>query len=212
MQNKTNQTPMLPGFYLPLRGRKPRSPQQVLADKTTSLRRKFFKQIGEIFEQFIPYQSLKPEQTGVMSRRRLFSKENTFWAFFGQVLDADGGCKEVVRKLQSYASLKGIKVPSSSTASYCTVRKKLNEQTLSDIFKHTATRGDKTTNTGFLNNRRVVVADGTGLSMPDTPDNQKVWPQSAANFRCFVSSGRPLNQKISSLVIKDFVVISISKN
>ena len=179
MKNTTNPTPMLPGFYLPLRGRKPRSPQQVLADKITSLRRKSFKQIGEIFEQFIPCQSLKPEQVGAMSRRRLFSKENTFWAFFGQVLDADGGCKEVVRKLQSYASLKGIKVPSSSTASYCTARKKLTEQTLSDIFKHTAMRGDQTTNTGFMNNRRVVVVDGTGLSMPDTLENQEVWPQSA---------------------------------
>jgi len=44
-----------------------------------------------------------------MSRRRLFSKENTFWAFFSQIVDSDGGCKEVIRKLQSYASIKGSK-------------------------------------------------------------------------------------------------------
>lgn len=180
MQNTTNPTPMLPGFYLPLRGRKPRSAQQILADKIACLKRKSFKQIGEIFDQFIPCNLLKPEQTGVMSRRRLFSKENTFWAFFGQVLDADGGCKEVVRKLQSYASLKGIKVPSSSTASYCTARKKLNEQTLFDIFKHTAVRDNQIPKTGLLNDRRVIVVDGTGLSMPDTLGNQEVWPQSAA--------------------------------
>jgi drug/metabolite transporter (DMT)-like permease len=31
-----------------------------------------------------------------------------------------------------------------------------------------------------LSNRRVIVVDGTGLSMPDTPENQEVWPQSAA--------------------------------
>ena len=95
-----------------------------------------------------------------MSRRRLFSKENTFWAFFGQVLDADGGCKEVVRKLQSYASIKGIKIPSSSTASYCTARKKLDEEMLFDIFKHTADWCDKIPETGLLNNRRVIVVDG----------------------------------------------------
>jgi len=33
MKNLTNPAPMLPGFYLPLRGRKPRSAQQVFADK-----------------------------------------------------------------------------------------------------------------------------------------------------------------------------------
>ncbi len=180
MKKLTNPTQMLPGFYLPLRGRKSRSAQQILADKIATVKRKSFKQIGEIFDQFIPYQILKPEQAGVMSRRRLFSKENTFWAFFGQVLDADGGCKEVVRKLQSYASLKGIKVPSSSTASYCTARKKLNQQTILDIFSYTAIRGDKMPDSGLLKNRRVIVVDGTGLSMPDTPENQEVWPQSAS--------------------------------
>ncbi len=171
---------MLPGFHMPLRGRKPRSAQQVFADKIVSLKRKSFKQIGEIFDRFIPKKYLKPEPSGKMSRRSIFSKENTFWAFFSQIMDADGGCKEVVRKLQSYASLKGLKIPSSSTASYCVARKKLDEETLTDIFQHTSERGNKPTQTGLLQNRRVIVVDGTGLSMPDTEENQAVWPQSAA--------------------------------
>jgi len=133
--------------------------------------------MGELFEDFIPRTLLKPERNGVMSRRRIFSKENTFWAFFSQVLDADGGCKEVIRKLQSYASIKGVKVPSSSTASYCTARKKLDEQMLSGIFDHTAAQLNKMPKDGLLNNRRVIVVDGTGVSMPDTPENQKAWPQ-----------------------------------
>ncbi len=90
---------MLPGIYMPLRGRKPRSPQQVFADKIATLKRKSFKQIGEIFVRYIPGEYLKPELSGDMSRRSIFSKENTFWAFLGQVIDADGGCKEVVSKL-----------------------------------------------------------------------------------------------------------------
>jgi hypothetical protein len=72
---------MLPGFYSPLRGRKPRSAQQVFADELAALRRKSFKQIGEIFNRFIPGKYLKPELSGDMSRRSIFSKENTFWAF-----------------------------------------------------------------------------------------------------------------------------------
>ncbi|MBW6519957.1 MAG: IS4 family transposase [Desulfoarculaceae bacterium] len=86
----------------------------------------------------------------------------------------------MIRKLQSYASVKGIKVPSSSTASYCTARKKLDEQMLFEIFEHTADRLDKIPVAGLLNNRRVIVVEGTGVSMPDTPENQEVWPQLAS--------------------------------
>lgn len=169
--------PFLPGFQPRIMRRKPRSAHQKFMEKAALLKQKSFKQIGELFENFIPTALLKPEPNGAMSRRRIFCKENTFWAFFSQVLDADGGCKEVIRKLQSYASIKGVKVPSSSTASYCTARKKLAEQTLSEIFEHTAARLNKIPASGLLNNRRVIVVDGTGVSMPDTPENQSVWPQ-----------------------------------
>ena len=174
-----NTTPMFPGFHLQSLRRKPQSAQQKLAKEMTLLRQKSFKQIGEFFENFIPRSLLKPEPTGEVSRRRLFSKENTFWAFFSQVLDADGGCKEVIRKLQAYASIKGVNIPSSSTASYCTARKKLDEKMLSDILKHTAEKLEKIPDTGMLSNRHVIVVDGTGVSMPDTVTNQKCWPQSS---------------------------------
>lgn len=174
-----NTTPIFPGFHMQTLRKKPRSAQQKLADKIGLLKQKSFKQTGEIFGTFIPQALLEPERDGAMSRRRLFSKENTFWAFFSQVLDADGGCKEVIRKLQSYASIKGVKVPSSSTASYCAARKKLDEQMLSDILEHTAERLEEMSEPGLMNNRRVIVVDGTGVSMPDTLENQEVWPQSA---------------------------------
>src|SRR6266498_4088093 len=177
MKNTAYFTPLFPGFHRQIRRRKPRAVQQKLAEKLALLQQKSFKQIGEVFEKFIPRALLEKEASGAMSRSRLFSKENTFWAFFSQVLDADGGCMEVIRKLQSYASIKGIKIPSSSTASYCTARKKLPEQMLSDILAHTAARLELMPETGMLNNRRVIVVDGTGVSVSDTPQNQAIWPQ-----------------------------------
>ena len=177
MKKHTKTMPMLPGFYLPKRGRKSRTPQQVFAARLASIKAKTFKQIGEIFSPFVPIDTLRQEQAGAMSRRRIFTKENTFWAFLSQCLDADGGCKEVVRKLQSYASMRGLGMPSSSTASYCTARKKLNEDTLSRIFCHTARWAGAPNESGALNGRRVIVVDGTGVSMPDTAENQAVWPQ-----------------------------------
>ncbi len=106
----------LPGFHLATLRRKPRSAQQILADKLSDLKQKTFVQLGECFGQFIPKKYLHPADSGSLSRRRLFSKENTFWAFLSQVLDADGGCQEVVRKLQAYAAMKSTPLPSSSTA------------------------------------------------------------------------------------------------
>src|SRR5574341_884463 len=99
MKKTTYTTPLLPGFHLQILRRKPRSARQKLAEKLALLQQKSFKQIGEVFEKFIPRTLLKQESSGVMSRRRLFSKENTFWAFFSQVLDADGGCMEVMSRL-----------------------------------------------------------------------------------------------------------------
>ncbi len=185
--------------------KRPRSAQQILAEKMVLLKQKSFKQIGEVFEKFIPHALLRPERDGAMSRRRLFSKENTFWAFFSQVLDADGGCKEVIRKLQSYASIKGVKVPSSSTSSYCAARKKLDEQMLSDILAHTAARLEEIPEPGFMNNRRVIVVDGTGISMPDTLANQEVWPQSSTQK---VGCGFPMARICACFSLKSGALLS----
>ncbi len=172
-----NKTLYLPGFHLSTLRRKPRSANQVLAEKLEQLKKKSFSRLGECFSDFIPKQYLQPTGSGALSRRRFFSKENTFWAFFSQVLDADGGCKEVVRKLQALSAMKSIPLPSSSTAAYCQARKKLDLPSLTTILQHTSKRLQSMTDTGRLNGRRVVVVDGTGLSMPDTTGNQQVWPQ-----------------------------------
>jgi hypothetical protein len=93
------------------------------------------------------------------------------------VLDQDGGCREVVSKLQSYAALKSLPLPSSSPAAYCTARKKLDEEGLSAILKHTATELVDNDGVDLVGGRRVIVVDGTSVSLPDTASNQSEWPQ-----------------------------------
>lgn len=167
----------LPGLHLATLRRRPRSESQKLADKLTSIKQKTISQLGEYFGHFIPSTKLGLEEEGTFSRRRLFSKENTFWAFFSQVLDADGGCQEVVRKMQAFAALKSHSMPSSSTAAYCKARQNLAEADIQSIFEHTTKVLEKTSRSPVLNGRRVIVVDGTGVSMPDTQANQAVWPQ-----------------------------------
>jgi len=172
-----NTTPLLPGFHLTTLRRKPRSASLKLLDQRQSIRDKSISQLGSCFGSFIPSSELENASNGSFSRRRLFSKENTFWGFFSQILDADGGCKEVVRRFQAFAASKGIKAPSSSTAGYCTARSKLEQASLDKVLRHTANELQQHETTNPWVDRRVVVVDGTGLSTPDTHANQHEWPQ-----------------------------------
>ncbi|CAH1387520.1 hypothetical protein NTGM5_630007 [Candidatus Nitrotoga sp. M5] len=88
-----NTTLLFPDFHLPTLRRTPRSASQKLSDEIAKLKQKSFSQLGECFRNFIPNQYLRPSESGALSRRRFFSKENTFWAFFSQVLQQLKGSK-----------------------------------------------------------------------------------------------------------------------
>lgn len=148
-----------------------------MAEEVAKLRHKSFQQLSACFARFIPEYLLNPSAEKNHSRQRLFSKANTFWAFFSQVIDADGGCMEVVRKFQAHCSVHGLALPSSSSSAYCQARKKLIVGELMKILDHTVLNLDSMPERGFLHGRRVVVVDGTGVSMPDTKANQQRWPQ-----------------------------------
>jgi hypothetical protein len=171
-----NTTPLFPGFHLPTLRRTPRSARQKLVDEMAKIKQKSFSEIAEYLAHIVPTAPLKKSLSGTMSRNRIFSKENTFWAFFSQILDADGGCQEVVRKLQVVAAMYDKPMPSSSTSGYCQARKNLSLTELETILSQMSKRrlGRPTSK---LQGRRVIVADGTGLSMPDTAVNQEAWPQ-----------------------------------
>ena len=171
-----NTTPLFPGFHLSTLRRRPRSASQKLADEIRKTKQKSFSELAEYFSNIVPTGSLKKSRAGSMSRNRVFSKETTFWAFFSQILDADGGCQEVVRKLQSVAIMHSKPKLSSSTSGYCQARKNLPLTDLESILSEMSKRRlGNPSNT--LQGRRVIVADGTGISMPDTNANQEVWPQ-----------------------------------
>lgn len=171
-----NTTPLFPDFHLQTLRRTPRSARQRLLDKATKLKEKSLTELAECVGKFISLPLLKSESSGAMSRHRIYSKENTFWGFFTQILDADGSCQEVVHKIQAHAALKGKSGISSSTSAFCQARQKLPLPMLEDVLakwpsKYVFAKDES------MNNRRVLVVDGTGISMPDTAKNQAIWPQ-----------------------------------
>jgi len=170
-----NTTPLFPNFHLQTLRRTPRSARQVLLEKAAQLKQKSLTELSESVGKFLPLHRLKNASSGAMSRCRIYSKENTFWGFFSQVLDADGSCQEIVRKIQAYAAIKGKKSISSSTSAYCQARQKLDLELLESMLATLSLTASARNEPSM--NRRVLVVDGTGISMPDTIDNQSVWPQ-----------------------------------
>ncbi|MFT6046191.1 MAG: hypothetical protein ACI9WC_001896 [Arenicella sp.] len=99
-----NTTPLFPGFHLPTLRRTPRSARQKAVDDVAKIKQKSFSEIAEFLAHIVPIADLIRSTSGAMSRNRIFGKDNTFLAFFSKILDADGGCQEVVRKLQAVAA------------------------------------------------------------------------------------------------------------
>jgi hypothetical protein len=174
-----NTTPFFPGFHIQTLRKTPKSTQQKLLDEQAKIKQKSFGELSEYLKFIVPISCIKKSCSGAMSRLRLFGKENTFWAFFSQILDADGGCQEVVRKLQAFAAINSRPIPSSSTSAYCQARQKLSQTELENVLSQMPSN-HKVNPIKRLQGRRVVVVDGTGVSMPDTPGNQAEFPQPAS--------------------------------
>lgn len=156
--------------------KKKRSSKQVIADQLAEIERKSFRQLSRCFRLFIPSRLLQPAKSGRNSRKRLFSKETTFWAFFSQTLCADGGCAEVMTKLRATAALKGVNV-FIFMGLYCKARIRFPEKEMASIFQHTSDFLAEREQQTHLSDRRVIVVDGTGVTAADTAKNQRAWPQ-----------------------------------
>lgn len=96
-----------------------------------------------------------------------------------QILAAVGGRQEVVRKVQAFAAERSMPAPSASKSAYCQARNKLEQGGLEMILAYTADSLQQRGRSQGWKNRRVLVVDGTGMSMPDTSANQAIWPRQA---------------------------------
>ena len=111
-------------------------------------------------------------------RNRTFNQWRTFWLFLAQVLSVTQTCREALRKAQAWACIEHRKIISSNTSAYCQARLRLTHAYLKKINKKVIESFDKDLKKNHLwLGRRVKVVDGSSVSMPDTEENQKLYPQ-----------------------------------
>jgi hypothetical protein len=102
----------------------------------------------------------------------------TLRVFLGQVLSADHSCRAAVARLVAYRVARKERACSAETSAYCQARKRLPEKFFSQIARQTGRQLDASAKAGWLwKNRPVYIFDGATVSMPDTYENQKAYPQ-----------------------------------
>ena len=111
-------------------------------------------------------------------RERLYPPTVTLSMFMRQVLEADGSCQKAVNGWAAQRARDGLSRCSVRTGAYCRARQRLPLEMVRTLARGTGRLlSEKAARKRLWRGRRVKLVDGTGLSMPDTPENQAVYPQ-----------------------------------
>jgi hypothetical protein len=137
--------------------------------------------LGLPFKELLPSSLIDQAMKELKIRyyQRLFDPIVTLWAFLSQVLDTDKTCHNAVSKIIAYLAEVGVELPSTDTSAYCQARARLPEKLLEKLYGKVAQSLEEKVTTEYLwCGRNVKVIDGSTVSMPDTVENQKEYPQS----------------------------------
>ena len=115
---------------------------------------------------------------GITYRDRVFTPVTTIWGFLSQVLSDDHCCRDAVSRIIAHRAASGLETCSPNTASYCNARGRVVTGVLRTLARRTAEELQAAAAEQWKwNGRNVFIADGSHVSMPDTPENQAVYPQ-----------------------------------
>jgi len=136
-------------------------------------------QLQAIFGRWVGPYLLAQREDKAFSRDRGWNLHLVFWTFLWQVAQAGSACREAIRQAQSACRLLGRKAPPDENSPYCTARAKLPMETLEEIHRAVTGEAERAVASKDLwCGLRVRVVDATTLIAPDTPANQKAFPQS----------------------------------
>jgi hypothetical protein len=158
----------------------PRDAKTDLMTSLDQLRARFARNEGLPFADVLTEASIRDalNQHEVRYRDRVFGPVTTLWGFLSQVLSDDHSCRETVSRIIAHRAASGQAACSPNTASYCNARGRLPTGVLRSLTRRTAGELQAAAAQEWKwNGRDVFIADGSHVSMPDTPENQARYPQ-----------------------------------
>jgi hypothetical protein len=111
-------------------------------------------------------------------RERLYPPTVTLSMFLHQTMAADGSCQQALASWAASQAAEGLSPHSVRTGAYCRARARLPLSMVQALARHSAVQLAQRAPHGWgWRGRSVKLLDGTGISMPDTPENQRAFPQ-----------------------------------
>jgi Transposase DDE domain len=102
----------------------------------------------------------------------------TLWALLAQCLSGSKSCVAAVARVLVLRVALGLPPCSAATGAYCKARAKLPERLLQRLTLAVGRRVEEQAPDHWRwHGKRVLLADGTEASLPDTPENQRDYPQ-----------------------------------
>jgi hypothetical protein len=127
---------------------------------------------------WIPHWRLAQQDEGPHSRQRLWNLRLVFWTFLWQVAQAGASCREAIRQAQALCQNAARPVPPDADSPYCQARGALPLERLQEIHEGLCAEANQALAAKDLwCGHKVLVADGSSVTAPDTPANQKAFPQ-----------------------------------
>lgn len=149
------------------------------------------KQIRKFKEDVIQFKGLpfaevisEPRIKEIMEREtgdyrdRVFPPMKTLPAMIAQAFDDDHSCAKAVKRFAAELVEQGEPPCSLNTGGYCRARERLPENLFFDILRDTGQELHQAVPQKWRwHDRPVKMTDGTTMTMPDTKENQAVYPQ-----------------------------------
>jgi hypothetical protein len=135
------------------------------------------RQEGLPFQDVLSPDVIQSHIANIPGRDRIFTPDLTLFAFLSQVISPDQSCQAAVAQVIAYFATQKKEI-SANTAAYCNARSRLSEEVLSEIARESAEQLEQQAPKEWLwRGRSVQLVDGSCVSMPDTHENQAVYPQ-----------------------------------
>ena len=151
-----------------------------LRQQVCFLRRQFLQEGDLPFTDVLSEKTIAPALDAIEAswNDRIYSPLVTLWVFLSQVMSADHSCRAAVARLIAHRLSRGLAACSPRTGAYCQARERLPETFFSAVTRLVGRALESRVDPKWLwKGRRVYMFDGTIVSMPDTAENQRAYPQ-----------------------------------
>jgi hypothetical protein len=114
----------------------------------------------------------------------LYNPVTVLWLFLSQVIHANPTLAATVENFLAWRLGQGMSPCSTDTGGYARARQRLPEALLALLTRHSGREAERAALSEWRWLGRVVkLFDGSTVSMPDTPENQKAFPQNRTQAR-----------------------------